>query len=186
MELNYEYVACFLRNLGCNSIRRGNAAKVGAEMRSVLARYNKLHDRSQGSTIDLDVYCPRDILFSSGPLFADSESIQERWEAFVAQKVTSDKLNIYKCTLCGYPNCDCVTCISILNARASGKKTKAKARHDCALQHAPRGAPPSCGFYNEELTSSLALAWNDVGVLDAPAFKKLAGGCGYYWPEELN
>jgi len=153
----------------------------------ILQKYNHQLGRAENSTIDLDAYCPKDILQAPGPLFGDTENIQAAYDSFIGERVTDIKFNLCKCFVCGYPDCSCKTCLAIIATKTNGKKTKPKLRHECALFHAATGggAPPADGYYDAELKSKLCLAWNEKGIMDPPVFSKQKTGSGYYWPEEL-
>ena len=136
----------------------------------------------------MEVYCPHDVLQASGPLFGDIEGIQDSYDAFMEAKWVNIKLDMCKCTTCGYPDCDCFSCDSINESRKAGTKTKPKVRHTCALKHVLNkgGAPPKTGYYDMELTSHLTIAWQDMGITQGPKFAKKDGRSGYFWPEELE
>ena len=154
----------------------------------MLARHNKQNGRASGSRVDLQVYCPPDALQVGGPLFGDTEAIQESYNLFMEHKLVDVKLSICKCVTCGFPDCSCNPCASINAARKAGTKTKAKGKHTCALQHVAcnGGAPPKAGFYDIELSSHLTIAWQEKGIPAAPVFSKKCGKSGYFWPEEVT
>ena len=157
-------------------------------MPGVLARHNKLNGRQQSSRVDLDVYCPPDVLQVGGPLFGDCDSVQEKFDSFMSSKI-DDKVLMNKCTICGFPDCDCSACISITTSRLHGTKTKPKGCHTCLLKDAQApggGAPPKAGWYDVEMTSLLNIAWQEKGLPSGPVYKKLAHmGSGYYWSDEF-
>ena len=146
-----------------------------------------MHGRSADSKIDLQVYCPEEVLQRGGPLFADSEGIQSTLDTFLSEKIADDKFKIPKCIICGFPDCECEACKVILTTRSSNTKTKQKVGHTCALQYAELiGAPPKKGYYDKEMGDHLLMAWQEKGVNAAPVFSKKDGQSGYYWPEELE
>lgn len=149
----------------------------------VLARSNKLNGRSENSRVDLTVYCPPEVLQVGGPLFGDIPGIQHRLDTFMQQKCVEDKLHIPKCTTCGYPDCDCISCIEINASRGKARKTKAHGKHTCALAWAVShkgGAPPRGGYYHDiELHSHFKLAWEAKGMQTVPEFKKVS--CALTW-----
>jgi len=157
----------------------------------VLARYNKLHGRAVDSTIDVDTYCPPEILQVGGPLFGDIEGIAEKYDDFLSNKISLTKLEISKCCICGYPNCTCIAC----DHRVS-LPSKQHGKHTCFLQFTSSiikggGAPPKHGYYadNKHLTDCLLDAWVKKGIKEAPAYYKFKAGMGtngYYWPEEVE
>ena len=151
----------------------------------VMARFNRIHGRAEGSDMDLSVYCPPDVLHMGGPLFGDTEGIKAILDEFLGVKVSNDKFKVPKCRICGYPECECSVCLRILNANSN--KTKATLPHTCALKHSSiQGAPPKLGYYDVELTSKLLLAWQEQGIPECPKWVKgTAGQSGYYWPEEM-
>jgi hypothetical protein len=154
----------------------------------VLARFNRVHGRSEDSNIDISVYCPEDVLHLGGPLFGDSESIKTTLAEFLSKKVSDDRQTMPKCRVCGYPDCECCACSAIVGASTSKSKTKAKASHTCALGHCSiQGAPPKLGYYDNEMASHLLLAWQEKGIPEAPQFFKFPGGkSGYFWPDEIE
>jgi len=163
----------------------------------VLARHNKHNGRSIGSRIDLEVYCPPDVLQVSGPLYGDTGGIQDAYNSFMSNRLASVKLSMCKCTTCGYPDCGCTTCDRINRSRYTNAKTKASGPHTCALKHviSKGGAPPAKGHYDADMNSQLKSAWVDKGIHQAPVFSKHRGSSssskqntisGYFWPEELE
>ena len=50
-------------------------------------RHNKAFGRVISSRVDLDVYCPEEVLQQSGPLFGDSERLQQDVYNFIAGKL---------------------------------------------------------------------------------------------------
>ena len=161
---------------------------IGVLMPGVLERHNKLNGRQKASRVDLDVYCPPDVLQVGGPLFGDAESMQEAFDSFISAKCVNDKLHMHKCSICGFPDCPCPACISIINSITHDSKTHAKSFHTCLLQHVDKpkgGAPPKHGHYDAEQQSQLDIAWQAKGIPGAPVFRKVKNGrSGYYWPEE--
>ncbi len=131
--------------------------------------------------MDIEVYCPEEILGQSGPLFGDTQTIQHKWDEFVTAKLCGNRIES-KCTICGYPDCECDSCNVLNRARASGTKTKSTSGHTCALRYSALGAPRKGGHYDLELHADLRDAWASKGVLCTPSFVK---GKGYFWPEEL-
>ena len=154
----------------------------------MLARHNKQNGRSEGSRIDLEVYCPPDVLQVDGPLYGDTMGIQGAHDLFMSEQIANIKLSMYKCTTCGFPDCDCNACGDINRARGTTKKTKTTSRHSCALMHVVGngGAPPPKGWYDVELNSQLKIAWGEKGISPAPVFSKQHRPSGYFWPEELE
>ena len=154
----------------------------------VLARHNKQNGRSEGSRIDLEVYCPPGVLQVDGPLYGDTMGIQGAHDLFMSEQIANIKLSMYKCTTCGFPDCDCNACGDINRARGTTKKTKTTSRHSCALMHVVGngGAPPPKGWYDVELNSQLKIAWGEKGISPAPVFSKQHRPSGYFWPEELE
>ena len=154
----------------------------------VLARFNRVHGRSETSHIDISTYCPEDVLHMGGPFFGDSDTIKATLADFLSQKICDDRQTIPKCRVCGYPDCECEACAAIITASSSKSKTKAKGSHSCALIHcAIQGAPPKLGYYDEEMASHLFLAWQSKGISEAPQFFKLPEGMsGYFWPDEMK
>ena len=151
-----------------------------------MARYNTSHSRAENSKVDLEVYCPPEVITQGGPLFGDIEGIQKKLDDFLASKLLDDKFNIPKCLICGYPDCECRACSTVVAARASKTKTKAPKAHSCALSQCSLvGAPPKERWYDQEMQSHLAIAWQEKGVPSPPTFFKQGhNGSGYYWPEE--
>ena len=165
-----------------NSVRRGVAATLGQTMHNVLRHHNKSFGRVVNSRIDLDVYCPDDVLQSSGPLFGDVEEINHKLKTFVFDQTGSLHL---KCDTCGFPNCTCDACIACNASREKGTKTKAKTHHTCSLLQyisSKGGAPPKHGYYDEDGKAALTRAWLPFGV-DPPVFCKQGVSSGYVWQE---
>ena len=145
-------------------------------------RHNKACGRAIHSKVDLDVYCPTEVLQQSGPLFGDHDSIQESLDSFLGDKALDIKLNT-KCAVCGFPKCTCIVCVLLQEARDSGKKTKATQAHSCALQFCNLGAPSKQGPYDKEMFQQLQIAWQEHGVMEGPKYVR---GKGWYFPEELE
>ena len=148
-------------------------------------RHNKAFGRVISSRVDLDVYCPEEVLQQSGPLFGDSERIQHDVDNFIAGKLCNWKVQ-EKCTCCGYPECECIACTELNKVRGTTKKTKATGPHTCALHFVGAGKPKKGGPYDVELNSTLAQAWATQGVLDPPAYRADVASRGFYFPEELE
>ena len=162
-----------------NCVRRGVAATLGQTLNNIMLCHNKTYGRVASSRVDLDVYCPDDVLQASGPLFGDADEINKKFQDFLF-----DQGSCYRrmCDTCGFPNCDCTTCGVCNAARAKGSKTKQKKQHTCLLAHyvsSTGGAPPKLGYYDEIGNTLLAEAWQAFGV-DPPIFSK-QHGCGYIW-----
>ena len=146
-----------------------------------------MNGRSEGSDIDLAIYCPPDVLHMGGPLFGDAQSIKTALDDFLNARVIDDKMEIPKCTVCGFPDCNCKACNVINESKSTGFKTKSKLSHSCGLAHCDlKGAPPKKGYYDEEMSSLLLVAWQEKGIPSAPVFvKRGAGQSGFFWPEEI-
>jgi len=130
--------------------------------------------------MDIDVYCPKEILEQAGPMFGDTESIQEVYDEFISTKVCGSKIADL-CRTCGYPCCDCDSCGVLNTAKASGTKTRPECKHTCALQHCALGAPPKGGPYDLEMKSKLIDAWALKGVFSTPSFVKVPhAGSGFF------
>ena len=50
----------------------------------VMERWNQHHGRAQGSTIDMETYCPPEVKRAMGPLFGDIDGIKERYDAWMS------------------------------------------------------------------------------------------------------
>ena len=146
----------------------------------MLARHNKLCGRAETSRVDLDIYCPPNVLHVGGPLFGDVDGIHSALNNFLAHKLSDAKLEADKCSVCGWPDCECSACEHL-----STRTSKAKQGHTCCLKHAPAGRPKTGGFYDAELTELLKIAWLEKGIDSIPVFGKLNGRSGYFWQEEL-
>ena len=134
--------------------------------------------------VDLTVYCPEEVLHAGGPLFGNTEEIQELYDAFVGSRLQQEHLDMDKCFICGYPKCNCQVC-----KFQQEHKGKASGTHQCALRHATHGGrPPKAGYYDKELKGKLLEAWQELGVATAPVFhcKCPKHHTGFYWPEELS
>ena len=149
----------------------------------VMARANHKHGRASASTIDIDAYCPGELLSLGGPLFGDLQDIQDTLDAFLSARLVDDRFAHPKCTACGFPNCSCNACELVVRPGS----TKPKGKHTCALKHCHlRGASPPAGHYDVEMQGQLLLAWQTIGINQAPVFNKGKKLSGYFWPEELE
>ena len=150
-----------------------------------LARHNKAFGRVISSRIDLDVYCPEEVIQQSGPLFGDEEHIQQVVDAFISSKLCDFKAQA-KCLCCGFPNCECTVCHELVRVKGTTLKTSATSKHTCALRHVGCGRPSKKGPYDLELNSHLAQAWAEQAVLSPPVYKSDVAIRGFYFPEELE
>ena len=150
----------------------------------VLARHNAHANRAISSRVDLDVYCPSELLCQPGPLFADTETIEADLQEFISERVVGNRIEC-KCFICGFPDCECTVCGLQWKQKGTSTKTKAKVSHQCPLQYTALGAPNKAGRYDVELLAQLKEAWAKKGVSEVPSFSaKGPQGAGYYWPEE--
>jgi len=134
--------------------------------------------------MDIDVYCPPEFLEGSGPLFGDTESAQFALDEFVSAKVCGNRV-ADKCVTCGYPCCECLSCLALNKAKVRESKTRPQVEHSCALQHCPLGKPPAGGHYHGEMLPPFVDAWAQQGVFSTPAYIRSRKVSGYFWPEEL-
>ena len=128
--LGWDIPACMKAKYGSNCVRRGLAATLGCQFRQVLAQHNKFYGRSLRSKIDLDVYCPDEVLQMPGPLFCNHDEIDLAWTEFTEHQLVDIKA--LKCHVCGFPKCTCIVCCTICNA-VSNLKTHTKVKHSCML-----------------------------------------------------
>lgn len=165
---------------GSNCVRRGIAATLGQTIHKIMLCHNKTYGRVASSRVDLDVYCPEDVLQASGPLFGDVDEINQRFKDFLFDQ---GSCFARMCVTCGFPDCDCPACAACNVGRGRASKTKQKKQHTCLLAHyvsATGGAPPKLGYYDEIGKTLLAEAWQAFGV-DPPMFSKQDGRSCYVW-----
>ncbi len=148
-------------------------------------RHNRAFGRAICSKIDLDVYCPAEVLQQSGPLFGDLEGIKAEVDEFISNKMLDIRVQC-KCVICGFPDCTCHVCSLLASQLGAPVKSKATTSHECALQYASLGAPSKNGHYDLEQTSQLKAAWAQKLVFEMPKYVKAKSASGYYWPEELE
>lgn len=142
------------RKYTSNCVRRGVAACLGRKIKQVVHNHNLQYGRAPGSRIDLEVYCPEEVLQASGPLFGDIDHMNAKLHDFIHCMAGVD---ITKCTVCGFPNCKCDVCgIKLAQSVVSKNTTKrsrtnAKGKHTCPLKDyiGKAGAPPRYGYYDE-------------------------------------
>ena len=165
---------------GSNCVRRGVAATLGQTIHNIMLCHNKTYGRVASSRVDLDVYCPDDVLQASGPLFGDVEEINQRFKDFLFDQ---GSCFARMCAMCGFPDCDCEACKVCNVSRGRASKTKQKKQHTCLLAQyvsTTGGAPPKLGYYDELGKTYLKEAWQAFGV-DPPIFSKQDGRSCYVW-----
>ena len=145
--------------LTSKSVRSGVSAEVARVVRDTLTELNRKHGRASSSSMDLSVYCPKEVLMEPGPLFGNTEQIAAKLQSSLAEHFAKKKTELL-CRACGFPACPCHAC-----------RHPKRCPHVCWLA-GKCGPKPKHGFKetDEQLATRVA-AWLRFGIDGLPEFE---------------
>ena len=168
-----------------NCVRRGLAAEVVQQVRDFLQQTNPSHGRAAGSKMDLNPYCPKEVILMPGPLFSDTQGIKDRAMDFLGAAMLASAATLL-CRACGYPQCSCTRCeerAKQLDGKWSAS-AKATTAHSCWLAKNLKGRIPKSGPKEDEGQQALRQkSWEKFGMGTPPAwaYAKVGGrDCSCY------
>ena len=122
--------------------------------------------------MDLNPYCPKEIILKPGPLFSDTQAIKDRAMGFLGEVMQASSAKLL-CRVCGFPQCTCRRCTErskVLDQKWS-LATRCTGTHTCWLGGSLKSRIPKAG--PKESEEQLALrqqAWAKLGVATLPAW----------------
>ena len=155
------------KRFDCNSIRRGTASDTADLLRQTLGELNSRRGRQPGSQMDLARYCPKSVLVKPGLLHTDVPAINRFFEEKAEEASQMHQWSLL-CSICGYPNCNCQKCSSVLKGGGRGASTK----HKCWLADRGRGKQARNQVReSQQQAQERRNAWMLHNVSNPPTFK---------------